>query len=214
MRFKHIAPLVVGAALAACTSSGRIIPEVATGDVALVRTGAVELKENMRRLWSDHVVWTRGVIVALVADDPSATAQLNRLMKNQEDIGNAVAQYFGSPAGAQLTSLLKQHIAIAGDLVKAAKAGDNAKVADADKRWHDNAADIATFLANANSNWSRADLLAMLNEHLSLTTQEAQARIKKDWTTDQMLFDRIYTQAMNMADALSSGIVKKFPDKV
>ena len=214
MRFKQFAPLVIGAALSACTSSGRVIPEVATGDVALVRTGAVELKENMRRLWSDHVVWTRDYIIEAVAGGGGAQTALDRLMKNQEDIGNAVAQYFGSPAGAQLTGLLKSHISIAGDLVAAAKAGDNAKVTDADRRWHDNAADIATFLANANSNWSRADLLAMLNEHLSLTTQEATARIKKDWMTDQMMFDRIYTQAMNMADALSSGIVKKFPDKV
>ena len=212
MHLSRIATLAALAAVASCASGS--IPAVSSGDVALVRTNAVKLKENMRRLWSDHVIYTRQYIVDAVDNTGAANTTLNRLMKNQEDIGNAVAQYFGSPAGAQLTSLLKSHIAIAGDLVAAAKAGNSAKVADADKRWHDNAVDIATFLANANSNWSRDDLIAMLNEHLMLTTQEATAHIRKDYSTDEATFDRIYTQAMNMADALADGIVKKFPEKV
>jgi hypothetical protein len=54
----------------------------------------------------------------------------------------------------------------------------------------------------------------MLNEHLSLTTQEATARIQKKWTDDVAAFDSIYTQAMHMADALSDGIIKQHPDKV
>ena len=172
------------------------------------------LRLAMRKLWSDHVVWTRNYIIAAVADDPSASAAAARLMKNQEDIGNAVVPFYGAPAGAKLTDLLKQHISIAVDLVAAAKAGDNPKVADADKRWHDNAADIATFLSGANPNWPRATLLTMLNEHLSLTTQEATARIQKKWTDDVAAFDSIYTQAMHMADALSDGIIKQHPDKV
>jgi len=186
----------------------------AAGTLEAPMTGAMTLRENMRKLWSDHVVWTRQYIVAAVAGDPSATTALNRLMKNQEDIGNAVKPYYGDAAGAKLTDLLKQHIAIAGDLVAAAKAGDNAKKTDADARWHANAADIATFLSGANPNWTKDALLGMLNNHLSLTTQEAVDRLQKNWSDDQMTFDKIYNQAMDMADALSSGIIKQFPTKV
>jgi hypothetical protein len=135
-------------------------------------------------------------------------------MKNQEDIGGAIEPYYGEAAADKLTGLLKQHISIAVDLVAAAKAGDNAKVADADRRWRDNAAQIAAFLADANPNWSRDALLAMLNEHLSLTTQEAMARIQKRWNDDQMAFDKIFNQALSMADTLTDGIVKQFPAKV
>jgi hypothetical protein len=176
--------------------------------------GAMTLHDNMRRLWSDHVIWTRQYIVAAASDDPSAPTALNRLMKNQEDIGNAVKPFYGDAAGAKLTELLKQHISIAGELVAAAKAGDKAKQTDADKRWHDNAGEIATFLSGANPNWSRDALLSMLNNHLALTTNEAVARLQKNWTDDQTSFDSIYTQAMEMADALSGGIAKQFPNKV
>lgn len=205
--------LILSTSVMAC-ATGRVVEEVSGGEVALVRTGAIELKENMRKLWTDHVVWTRQYIVAAVANDPSASAASTRLLRNQEDIGNAIVPFYGREAGTKLTGLLKDHILIAVDLVNAAKANDNAKVADANRRWHDNARDIATFLADANPNWSRDALVMMLNEHLSLTTQEAQARIQRRWTDDVSLFDRIFTQALQMADALSDGIIKQFPSKV
>jgi hypothetical protein len=90
-------------------------------------TSKSSFNEAMRKLWTDHVVYTRLYIISAVNGTADATPTLNRLMKNQEDIGNAIAPYYGSAAAAKLTDLLKQHIAIAGDLVAAAKAGDTAK---------------------------------------------------------------------------------------
>jgi len=177
-------------------------------------SSAPALRIAMRKLWSDHVIWTRQYIVSAALGDPSAQAASERLLKNQEDIGNAVAQYYGAAAGAKLTDLLKQHILIAVDLVAAAKAGDAAKQADADKRWHDNANDLATFLSGANPNWPKQTLLDMLNQHLSLTTQEAVARLQNNLSADVTAFDSIYNHAMMMADALTDGIAKQFPAKV
>jgi hypothetical protein len=172
---------------------------------------SAQLHDAMRKLWSDHVVWTRLYIIAAAANDASAPTAAARLMRNQEDIGNAIAPYYGAAAGTKLTDLLKQHIQIAVDLVAAAKAGDNAKVADADRRWHANANDLATFLSGANPNWPKATLLAMLNQHLALTTQEATARLQGRWADDASTFDSIFNQILGMADALSDRIVKQFP---
>lgn len=174
---------------------------------------SAQLHDAMRKLWSDHVFWTRVYIISAVAGDASAPTAASRLLRNQEDIGNAVVPYYGAAAGTQLTNLLKQHIQIAVDLVAAAKAGDQAKVADADKRWHANADDLATFLSGANPNWPKATVLTMLNQHLALTTQEATARIQSRWADDAAAFDNIFTQILGMADALSDGIVKQFPNR-
>jgi hypothetical protein len=172
---------------------------------------SAQLHDAMRKLWSDHVVWTRLYIIAAAANDASAPTASARLLRNQEDIGNAIAPYYGAAAGAKLTNLLKQHILIAVDLVAAAKAGDKAKVADADRRWHANANDLATFLSGANPNWPKATVLAMLNRNLALTTQEATARLQGRWVDDAAAFDNIFSQILMMADALSGGIVKQFP---
>jgi len=108
------------------TVSSAQAPSRASPGASAQSAAAVSLKQDMRKLWTDHVVWTRDYIIAAVGDQPDAKAAANRLMKNQEDIGNAVATFYGAPAGQQLTTLLKEHITIAVDLIQAAKAGDKA----------------------------------------------------------------------------------------
>jgi hypothetical protein len=148
-----------------------------------------------------------------VADQPDQQAAAARLMKNQEDIGAAIATCHGQAAGAKLTALLKAHISIAVDLIKAAKAGDSATLQHADLAWHRNAEDIADFLSKANPYWPRATLVAMMNTHLSTTTDEVVARLKKDWEQDVRAFDAVYHHILEMSDALSDGIVRQFPNK-
>lgn len=209
----RVTVLLLGMLIASCSPNRSDQVTESAGDVA-VADPAANLKVAMRKLWADHVIWTREYIVAAVAGDASADAAAARLMKNQEDLGAAVVPYYGSEAGTKLTGLLKQHINIAVEVVTAAKAKDNVKLTDADKRWHDNARDIATFLSGANPNWSMDGLQTMLNEHLALTTEEAKARLEKRWQDDATTFDKIFDQAMHMADALAEGIVKQFPNKV
>jgi len=174
---------------------------------------ASTLRQDMRKLWSDHVIWTRDYIVAAVGDQPDAQAAAGRLMKNQEDIGAAVAHYYGRPAGDKLTELLKEHIAIAVDIIKFAKAGDKAAQQQADVKWHRNGEAIAEFLSKANPNWPRATLVAMMNTHLATTTDEVVARLTKNWDADVRAYDAVYTHILMMADALSDGIIKQFPAK-
>ena len=168
-------------------------------------------RAGMRKLWSDHVIWTREYIVSAIADLPDANAAAGRLLKNQEHIGNAIVPFYGEAAGTALTNLLKQHISIAVDLVAAAKAQDQTRFAQEDQKWTKNAEEIATFLSGANPNWTKADLVDLLGQHLSLTKSEAVARLTKNWEDDVKAFDDIFTEILTVADALSDGIIKQFP---
>jgi len=174
---------------------------------------ATQLRQDMRKLWTDHVVWTRDYIVAAVGDQPGAQAAAARLLKNQEDIGAAIAGVYGKPAGDKLTTLLKEHITIAVDVIKFAKAGDKANQSQADAKWKKNGEEIAGFLAKANPNWPRATLVDMMNKHLSTTTDEVVARLTKNWDADVRAFDAVYNHILMMADALTDGILKQHPQK-
>jgi len=178
------------------------------------KTSKGSFQDAMRRLWSDHVAYTRLFIVSAANNAPDKDATTQRLLQNQADIGNAVAEYYGKAAGDKLTALLKDHILIAASIVAAAKAGDNAKVTSENKRWHDNAVDLAKFLSGANpKNWPEATLQSALFMHLDQTLSEASHELKADYAGSISDYDHAMSHMLMVADTLSSGIIKQFPSK-
>jgi len=207
-----LATLLATGLTSGCSVSGDT-PASRETTASVSSEAAAALKQDMRKLWTDHVVWTRLYVMEAVADQPDAAAAAGRLLKNQEDIGAAVAKYYGAAAGQQMTTLLKEHITIAVDLIKAAKAGDKTGQKAADDRWQQNADQIATFLSGANPNLPKATVLDLMKTHLKTTTDEVVARLTKNWDDDVRAFDRVYDHILMMSDAISDGIVKQFPDK-
>jgi phage terminase Nu1 subunit (DNA packaging protein) len=174
---------------------------------------AGELKGAMRKLWEEHIVYTRNYIISALAALPDTDAVAQRLLRNQDDIGNAIKPYYGDAGGAKLSTLLRDHITIATEVVKAAKGGDKAQLATAQQKWSANGKDIAGFLSGANPNWTRKALEDMLQVHLDLTTGEVVGRLNKDWAADIKAYDDGHAHMLMFADALTDGIVKQFPEK-
>lgn len=175
---------------------------------------ATDLRNGMRKLWTDHTTYTRAYIVSAIAGLQDLPAVTQRLLRNQDDIGNAIKPIYGEEAGKKLASLLRDHILQAADIVKAAKANDAKGVEALQKKWHTNADDIATLLSGANPNWKKPALTDMLYKHLDFVTQQAVARIKMDWPADIQAYDAGYDHMMMFADMLSDGIIKQNPKKI
>ncbi len=75
-----------GGAITASTSRSAGKPTFAT---------ELEFRNDMRKLWEDHITWTRNVIISIEVNLPAATlpdlsAAFNRLLRNQADIGNVI----------------------------------------------------------------------------------------------------------------------------
>lgn len=174
---------------------------------------AWELKRDMRTLWGYHILYTRNYIISALADLGDKDAVANRLLKNQDDIGKAINPFYGNGNGEKLAGLLRDHIVIATEVVKAAKMGNKDELNKAQEKWHDNADAIATFLSGANPNWAKGELVNMLYKHLDLTTGEVVSRLNKNWVGDISYYDRGHEHMMMFADMLSHGIIKQFPDK-
>jgi hypothetical protein len=195
-------------------------PQAHEGAVAAAHTPATEtrkafaLRTDMRKLWEDHITWTRLAIISLTTGSPDTDATVGRLLQNQTDIGDAVKPFYGNAAGNELTRQLRQHILIAADVVTAAKAGDEAKLADAQARWAANGDTIAGVLASVNPRfWKLPAMKAELRMHLRLTTEEAVARLQGKWAADVAAYDRIHKHALHLSDLLSDGLVKQFPQR-
>jgi hypothetical protein len=181
---------------------------------ATISKNELALRQAMRKLWEDHVTWTRLAVISLTTDSPDTQATVGRLLRNQTDIGNAIKPFYGAAAGKQLTALLREHILIAADLIAAARKGDQQGVASQQARWTANADQIATLLAKANPRyWKLGAMKAMMHDHLRLTTDEVVARLQQNWAADVRAYDRIHVQILHMSDMLSDGLVKQFPSR-
>jgi hypothetical protein len=174
----------------------------------------VAFNQDMRKLWEDHITWTRLFIVSAEAGLPDENATATRLFQNQIDIGNAIKPFYGDAAGNQLASLLHDHIAIAAQLIADAKAGNSTAVSNDSAAWYANANQIAAFLNSANpKNWPLATMQSMMKMHLDLTLQEAVDELQGNYSASVADYDKVHAEILSMADMLSSGIIAQFPQK-
>lgn len=181
---------------------------------ASAKVSTFSFTSDMRKLWEDHITWTRLYIVSLAANLPDKEATAQRLLQNQLDIGNAIKPFYGDDAGNKLTDLLKVHILDAIDVLEAAKASDQTGVSTASAKWYANADEIATFLNTTNPKaWPLADMKTEMKRHLDLTLAEATARFRGDFAADIKGYDEVHAHILSLADLLSTGIISQFPGK-
>lgn len=172
------------------------------------------LYSAMRNLWADHMQWTYATVDSYFHNQASLQAHLDRLLENQKDIGSAIAPYYGKEAGEKLAALLTTHIEQAVPVLKSAQAGDKAALDKALADWYANADEIAVFLSAANpKNWPELATKPMMKHHIDTTTGYAVDLLKGDYTKAVKDYDGAFKHMMEMADVLSAGIIKQFPDK-
>ncbi|HET8605148.1 MAG TPA: hypothetical protein VFM09_14560 [Marmoricola sp.] len=174
----------------------------------------VAFHDRMRQLWEDHITWTRLAIVTFADGSAGFGATATRLLRNQTDIGDAIAPFYGTAAGDRLSALLHDHITIAVALLQAAKAGDTAAFGAAKDRWYANANDIADLVSSLDpAVWPQAELRSLMRTHLDQTLTEAADELAGDYAGSVAAYDEIHQHILVMADVLSDGIIRQFPDR-
>jgi hypothetical protein len=175
---------------------------------------AARLHDGMRKLWEDHITWTRLTIVSFAAGLPDLPATQARLLRNQSDIAAAIRPYYGAAAATRLRALLREHIVGAVTLLQAAKAGDQAALGTARAAWYRNGDEIADFLSAANRrNWPRGEMRSMMKAHLDQTLKEGVDRLNGRFVADLRDYEVVHAHILEMADMLSDGIVAQFPER-
>ena len=181
------------------------------------KSSRATFQDDMRKLWEDHIVWTRQYIVSAATqtgDLADIGPTTDRLLANQTDIGRALAPFYGDATGDAVTALLRDHILTAARLVAAAKAGDTTAVSAASDAWYANAHDIAVALNQLNPRqWPLAEMDLMMKDHLDLTLEEAVARLQGRYADDIAAYDKVHAEILEMADMLSAGIIAQFPSR-
>jgi hypothetical protein len=180
-------------------------------------TSSLAFHDASRKLWEDHITWTRCFIVSagtLPSNLPDRQPTTARLLQNQVDLGNVIRSFYGNRAGDDVTALLTQHILLAAQIIDSAKAGDTAAKEQAIEDWYDNADQIAAYLHRLNpQNWSVKTLKNLLTTHLDLTLQEAVDRLQGHYSADVADYEPVHNEILQLADTISAGIIAQFPER-
>lgn len=185
------------------------VPNPETG--GCISSAQVSVGNRLRMLWEQHVYWTRMAIISMAFGLPDTKVTTERLLENPRDFEEALKPLYGEKVSSQFAKLFTSHLVIAAELVGDLKAGDASAAAETEKRWYANANEIADFLGSVNTYWSAAEWRRLLNDHLAMTREEAAAVLAGQYAKSVAIFGNIEKEALVMADAMTQGIVRQFP---
>lgn len=187
------------------------IPTRYSGESVCWNKAAVNLNNTMRLLWDQHAAWTRMAIYSIVEGTADAPFVVQRLLRSGSDLSDALEPYYGKALAQQLGGLIRDHLAIAADLVKAAKAGDTQSAAEIERKWYANADEIAALMQSMNPYWSEEEIKNMMHEHLKLVKDQVVLRIGKKYEQEIQVYDKNEKHLLKLADVFTKGIIRQFP---
>jgi hypothetical protein len=173
----------------------------------------IDINNIFRKLWMEHSIWTKLTIKSIIENSPDKDLIVKRLLQNPKDFERVFLEYYGMEKARKFNELLTDHLKIAGDLVLAAKNQNQNLVNELDRKWHENADEIATFLNSINRHLDKKEVQRMMYDHLALVKAEAIYIIENKYEESIKVFDQIVNQALKMADMYTEGILKQFPSK-
>lgn len=171
----------------------------------------VNLLEQMNLAWLEHVFWTRLFFISVAEDLKDLEPTKARLLENPKDTADIFKKYYGSSIANTIQRLLTEHLEIGGDLIVALKNNNNTLAKELNTKWYKNADEMAEAFSRINPFYPKEAVRNMLYEHLRLTTNEVNARLKKDYAADVKAYGLVQNEALEMAKFFVDGIVKQFP---
>jgi hypothetical protein len=173
---------------------------------------AIKLKLHMRKLLTDHAIFTKQLIVDILGDLPGIDYTIDRLIRSQEQTGNCFRSFFGDVAANNLVTLLKEHVIIEIDFLKSIKNGNTEDAATLEDQWTTNAENISTFLGTINQYYSIDELSDIFKTCLILTKYQFIARMDGDYNAEIMYFDMGLNHILRISDCLTDGLVENFSE--
>src|SRR6185503_9921340 len=209
-RFASIFRLMFSAVFILTLVASSAVPALAQ-PLTAKKVSQLAYHDEWRKLWEDHITWTRVVIIGILDGLPGTDTYVGRLLQNYEDMEDALAPYYGDEAEV-LGDLIKDHLVIAANILTALNNGQptDAQIAS----WYANAHDIAVQMNKMNpKSWPLEETEQMWTDHLDATLAEAVDHFTGDFAGEVAAYDQVHDMALEMADFFSNGVMQQFPSR-
>ena len=177
-----------------------------------ISANQVRLLEQMNLVWEQHIMWTRMLLISIVGDLKDLDATQARLLRNPRDIANIFRIYYGNNVANEIERLLTEHLVIGKEIIVAAKNKNQEQVNILNRKWYQNADQMAEAFSSINPFYPLEEIRQMLYDHLRLTTIEVTERINGNYTEDINAYDVVQQEILRMSSFFVNGIVMQFPN--
>ena len=177
-----------------------------------VSRNEVRLLEQMNLVWEQHIMWTRMLLISIAENLKDLEATQTRLLRNPKDIADVFRPYYGNNIASEIQRLLTEHLAIGKDLIVSLKNKNQEQANALSTKWYQNTDQMAEAFSSINPFYPREEVRRMLYEHLRLTSEEVNARLRGDYTADINAYDMVQKEILRMSHFFVNGIVRQFPN--
>jgi hypothetical protein len=165
-------------------------------------------KETLRKLFTDHAVYTHTYIINELYQLPSLADVTKRLLENQKEIGDAAGGFLGKKSGDALTKLLTQHILDASAVVKAAAKGDSSGIKGKISALFDNSRRVAELLGSIQpEKVSSEEFKLHFDQHNQYVIDITTLYISRKFDEVISTYDCYYTHMLMFSDLVWSVLV-------
>ena len=198
----------------ACAHAADSRPAVAPAGTTASAAKVADTKAVLRDLWLGHILSIRNVAVATMDKNGVAReAAETTVVANAEQIARSIEPFYGKPAADKLFALLAGHYTAIRDHLDATAAGNPSQQDLAVKHLTANAAEISTFLSGANPYLPKDTLMGLLMAHAAHHMAQFQQLKEGDYVREADTWRGMKQHIYVVADALTDGLAKQFPDK-
>ena len=177
-----------------------------------VSINEVRLLEQMNLVWEQHIMWTRMLLISIAENLKDLDVTQARLLQNPKDIADIFRRFYGNIVANQIQQLLTEHLVIGKELIVALKNKNQEQATKLNTKWYQNADSMAEAFSSINPFYPKEVIRKMLYDHLRLTTNEVNARLKGDYAEDIKAYDMVQKEILKMSQFFVMGIVQQFPN--
>jgi hypothetical protein len=175
------------------------------------KNDSVALRAALKKLLEEESLYARNYILSALTDSQDAVSAEARWLKNQDDIAEAINAVYPAAVVQNLAILLRDHVALAKEIIQAVKTNNTAEVQAVQERWNTNADNITAFFVPLNNHWPADEIKDILCKHMQYILGQVTSRVQTDWIADVNSYDLDRFYMLKLADLLVDGIINQSP---
>jgi len=160
-------------------------------------------KETLRKLFTDHVMYIKFVMMDIIEQLPNLLSDIERLLNNQEEIGQFMGQWLGEENGYRLSALLKEHIQLAVKCMYDILSNKSVSLSKHVEKLFHVGHHLCKWIHDLFT-YQQVDLQTIFYEHNQMIIELTIAQFMHDTNLVSIIYDSMYTHMLYFSDQLYS----------